>query len=64
MASIGLDSNLKIFVSSCVNGNDIIKILFWDFEGKSILLPKQEIDYFQNKIIKWTLEKFLRLEFK
>lgn len=64
MASIGLDSNLKIFVSSCVNWNDIIKILFCDFEGKSILLPKQEIDYFQNKIIKWTLEKFLRLEFK
>lgn len=64
MASIGFDSNLKLLVFSGVNGNNIIKILFWDFEGKSIFLPKQEIDYFQDKFIKWTLEKFLRLEFK
>ena len=64
MASIEFDSNLKLLVFSDVNGNNIIKILFWDFEGKSIFLPKQEIDYFQDKFIKWPLEKFLRLEFK
>lgn len=38
MGAIGLDSRLKIKISSGVNGHQMVEKLFWNFEDKNILL--------------------------
>lgn len=60
MGAIGLDSNLKLLVSGGVNGNSIVEKLFWNFEGKSILLPKVQEDYLHDKFIEWHLREVFR----
>ncbi len=45
MGTIGVDCNLKIKVSSELNGNQIVEKLFWDFDGKNILLSRIKRDY-------------------
>lgn len=60
MGAIGLDSSLKLLVSSGVNGNEIVDKLFWDFHGKSIFIPKEKIDYLQDKFVDWHYEQVLK----
>ena len=51
MGAIGVDCNLKIKVSSGVNENHIVEKLFWDFDGKNILLPRMKSDYLHDRFI-------------
>ena len=60
MGAIGLDCNLKIKVSSGVNGNHIVEKLFWDFDGKNILLPRMKNDYLHDRFIEWHVREVFR----
>lgn len=60
MGVIGLDSGLNILISEGVNGNDIVEKLFWDFEGKSIRLPKMKEDYLHDGFVEWHLREVFR----
>lgn len=60
MGAIGLDSSLKIKVSSGVNGHQMVEKLFWDFEGKDILLPRVKEDYLHDRFIEWHLREVFR----
>lgn len=60
MGAIGLDSSLKIKVSSGVNGHKMVEKLFWDFEGKDILLPRVKDDYLHDRFIEWHLREVFR----
>lgn len=60
MGAIGLDSSLKLLVSSGVNGNEIIEKLFWDFEGESIHLPKMKENYLHDKFVEWHFSEVFR----
>ncbi|PXZ03687.1 hypothetical protein DKK70_15830 [Gilliamella apicola] len=60
MGAIGLDCNLKIKVSSGVNGNQIVEKLFWDFDGKNILLPRMKSDYLHDRFIEWHVREVFR----
>lgn len=60
MGAIGLDSSLKIKVSSDVNGNQMVEKIFWDFEDKNILLPSVKEDYLHDRFIEWHLREVFR----
>lgn len=60
MGAIGLDSDLKLLVSNGVNGNSIVEKLFWDFEGKRILLPKVKEDYLHDGFVEWHFREVFR----
>ncbi|QIQ21013.1 phosphorothioated DNA-binding restriction endonuclease [Zophobihabitans entericus] len=60
MGAIGLNSGLKLLVSSGVNGNEIVDKLFWNFEGKSIFIPKEKKDWLQNKFVEWHHEQVFK----
>jgi len=60
MGAIGLDSSLKIKVSSGVNGHQMVEKLFWDFEGKDILQPRIKEDYLHDRFIEWHLREVFR----
>ena len=62
MGAIGLDCNLKIKVSSGVNGNHIVEKLFWDFDGKNILLPRMKSDYLQRGLLNGMLKRCLGIK--
>ncbi len=48
--SIGLDEDMRIQVSSAVNGGGIVGRLFWDFDGKPITLPQGKECYPQEGV--------------
>jgi putative restriction endonuclease len=60
MGAIGLDDGLRLLVSGGVNGNQIIEKLFWDFEGKTIQLPKNSSDYLHDKFVEWHFSEVFR----
>lgn len=60
MRAIGLDSYLKMKISSGVNGHQMVEKLFWDFEGKNILLPRIKEDYFHDRFVEWHLREVFR----
>ncbi|UCZ78384.1 HNH endonuclease [Pectobacterium carotovorum] len=50
---IGIDDSMKLMVSEGVNGSKIVERLFWDFEGKSLFLPKKREYYPLDRFVEW-----------
>lgn len=53
MGAIGLDDSMKLLVSAGVNGSQMVERLFWDFAGKTILLPKSTEHYPLDNFVDW-----------
>jgi putative restriction endonuclease len=60
MGVIGLNSDLKIKISNGANGNQMVEKLFWDFDGKKILLPRTREDYLHDQFIEWHFKEVFR----
>lgn len=58
--SIGVDENMRVQISSAVNGNNIVSRLFWDFSGSQIHLPMQKEHYPQDNFIAWHTREIFR----
>jgi len=58
--SLGVDENMRIQISSAVNGNSIVSRLFWDFSGNQINLPMQKENHPQDKFIDWHAREIFR----
>ena len=58
--AIGVDENLRVQISSAVNGNSIVSRLFWDFSGAQIHLPMQKQNYPQDSFIAWHAREIFR----
>lgn len=56
--SIGLDERMRVRISSAVNGSNIVSVLFWDFSGVQIHLPKNKEDYPQENLLSGINKKF------
>lgn len=50
---IGIDDSMKLMVSEGVNGSKIVERLFWDFEGKPLLIPKKREYYPLEQFVEW-----------
>jgi len=61
MGVIGIDENMKVLISTGVNGSPIIDKLFWDFEGCSILLPRNKEDYPLEQFLHWHRGEVFRI---
>ncbi|MGT3780956.1 hypothetical protein ACT02E_23575, partial [Enterobacter asburiae] len=49
--SLGVDENMRVQISSAVNGNSVVSRFFWDFAGAQIHLPLQKENYPQDSYI-------------
>ncbi len=58
--AIALDSDLKITVSSMVNGGELVERLIWDFQGKSIKLPREALYYPSMEMIEWHVREVFK----
>jgi len=58
--AIGVDENMRVQISSAVNGNSIVSRLFWDFSGAQIHLPMQKENYPQDSFIAWHTQEIFR----
>lgn len=58
--AIGVDENMRVQISSAVNGNSIVSRLFWDFSGAQIHLPMQKQNYPQDSFIAWHAREIFR----
>jgi hypothetical protein len=55
--SLGVDENMRVQISSAVNGNSVVSRFFWDFAGSQIHLLQKE-NYPQASFIEWHIRKF------
>ncbi|EAA4812442.1 HNH endonuclease [Shigella boydii] len=60
--SIGLDENMRVLVSDAVNGGGIVERLFWDFDGKTIVLPQVRKNYPYEGFVEWHRNEVFRGE--
>ncbi len=58
--AIALDSDFKINVSSMVKGGELVERLIWDFQGKSIKLPREALYYPSAKMIEWHVREVFK----
>ncbi len=59
--AITLNGDLKINVSSMVNGGELVERLIWDFQGKSIKLPRETINYPSLKMVEWHIREVFKV---
>ncbi|HCR4057992.1 TPA: HNH endonuclease, partial [Proteus mirabilis] len=55
------DDNMKLLVSSGVNGNQMVEQLFWQFSNKVIGLPKNTKEHPKDTFIHWHREQVFKL---
>ncbi|EKY3999644.1 HNH endonuclease, partial [Enterobacter roggenkampii] len=58
--SLGVDENMRVQISSAVNGNSVVSRFFWDFAGTQIHLPLQKENYPQANYIEWHIREIFR----
>ncbi|EKS7428449.1 TPA: HNH endonuclease [Enterobacter cancerogenus] len=58
--SLGVDENMRVQISSAVNGNSVVSRFFWDFAGAQIHLPLQKENYPQANYIEWHIREIFR----
>ncbi len=58
---ISIDDNMKLLVSSGVNGNQMVEQLFWQFSNKVIDLPKNTKEHPKDTFIHWHREQVFKL---
>jgi putative restriction endonuclease len=58
--SLGVDENMRVQISSAVNGNSVVSRFFWDFAGAQIHLPLQKENYPQDSYIEWHIREIFR----
>lgn len=58
--SIGLDENMRVVVSDAVNGGGVVQRLFWDFAGKTIMLPQVKENYPGERFVEWHRKEVFR----
>ena len=51
--AITLDSDFRVKVSPAVTGGVLVERLIWDFEGKSIGLPRESFHYPAESMVEW-----------
>ncbi|HEK0408253.1 TPA: HNH endonuclease [Proteus mirabilis] len=61
MGAISIDDNMKLLVSSGVNGNQMVEQLFWQFSNKVIGLPKNIKGHPKDTFIHWHREQVFKL---
>ncbi len=55
-----LDSHFKVNVSPAVTGGELVERLIWDFEGKSIRLPRESFHYPAENVVEWHVREVFK----
>lgn len=58
--AITLDSHFKVKVSPAVTGGELVKKLIWNFDGKSIQLPRQLYHYPAPSMVEWHVREVFK----
>ncbi|MGR5117305.1 phosphorothioated DNA-binding restriction endonuclease [Vibrio astriarenae] len=58
--AITLDSDFRVNVSPAVTGGVLVERLIWDFEGKSIGLPRESFHYPAESMVEWHVREVFR----
>lgn len=58
--AITLDSNFEVKVSPAVTGGEFVERLIWDFDGKSIQLPRDIYQYPSENVIEWHVNEVFK----
>ena len=51
--AISINSNLELLISPTLNGGSVSEMLFWQFEGKQIYLPRNEVYHPNLDYVQW-----------